>query len=151
MGASFYRLRYWNATAIFFAALVKSLELQQYLPFTVLKPTSVVFLMFKLLKRLQQYLPFTVLKPVTLITNVSLDADLLQQYLPFTVLKLCREHPLLCWYIHQLQQYLPFTVLKHYSIKVFVLSFRSCNSTNHLRYMISGWVLLKRIFIILMV
>ena len=39
------------------------LQLQQYLPFTVLKPHSHFCSLLKTTKELQQYLPFTVLKP----------------------------------------------------------------------------------------
>ena len=42
---------------------------------------------------LQQYLPFTVLKPNSPF-NVFRNSDLLQQYLPFTVLKHCRYYVL---------------------------------------------------------
>ena len=58
---------------------------------------------------LQQYLPFTVLKPIKRIC--LLKSEQLQQYLPFTVLKLEIGNHILrvvLW----LQQYLPFTVLK---------------------------------------
>ena len=37
-------------------------KLQQYLPFTVLKPISDEFDLIGIVKKLQQYLPFTVLK-----------------------------------------------------------------------------------------
>ena len=57
---STYRLRYWN-----YEELIKCCcshdELQQYLPFTVLKPDA-SFEHYTDLKQLQQYLPFTVLK-----------------------------------------------------------------------------------------
>ena len=102
------------------------LQLQQYLPFTVLKLNWPFFVSMNL--TLQQYLPFTVLK-------LSIRANefyKLQQYLPFTVLKLiigftfqnrivatvptvygietllARSSTLK----KTLQQYLPFTVLK---------------------------------------
>ena len=37
-------------------------ELQQYLPFTVLKPALAKYIFFYNSRKLQQYLPFTVLK-----------------------------------------------------------------------------------------
>ena len=42
--------------------VIGSLLLQQYLPFTVLKPVT-FFIVVCLAQKLQQYLPFTVLKP----------------------------------------------------------------------------------------
>ena len=84
--------------------------LQQYLPFTVLKPatstrlglvsrtvatvltvygieTNRLFNLFNICYMLlQQYLPFTVLKPVGRDT-FAFGSSALQQYLPFTVLK----------------------------------------------------------------
>ena len=57
---STYRLRYWNNNSGFNNQLF---QLQQYLPFTVLKPlTKVFFIIISSLIVLQQYLPFTVLK-----------------------------------------------------------------------------------------
>ena len=38
-------------------------------------------------RMLQQYLPFTVLKPANILNNVIIQLFPLQQYLPFTVLK----------------------------------------------------------------
>ena len=64
---------------------------------------------------LQQYLPFTVLKP-----GISLAAcqksSKLQQYLPFTVLKQFAERSAKRFNMSALQQYLPFTVLKRYQM-----------------------------------
>ena len=61
--------------------------------------------------KLQQYLPFTVLKPnVMMWTSGFSSIILLQQYLPFTVLKLYQKYKILN--LNKLQQYLPFTVLK---------------------------------------
>ena len=57
---STYRLRYWNSitqNALFDLIC----PLQQYLPFTVLKPFRDMHLLWLLIE-LQQYLPFTVLK-----------------------------------------------------------------------------------------
>ena len=61
---------------------------------------------------MQQYLPFTVLKP-----EVDRDYDgnepaVLQQYLPFTVLKPFASSVITDTPPMPLQQYLPFTVLK---------------------------------------
>ena len=86
---------------------------------------------------LQQYLPFTVLKPSAVSASFITWSAALQQYLPFTVLKLIKLHiicnnflkvaTVLTVYgietrrrkirirlhdLFQLQQYLPFTVLK---------------------------------------
>ena len=63
------------------------LTLQQYLPFTVLKPTFFIKAL-QVFSQLQQYLPFTVLKRLSFKCNGDNFASLLQQYLPFTVLKL---------------------------------------------------------------
>ena len=133
---STYRLRYWNETDVVIDIQRMDIELQQYLPFTVLKltfkakPLSVHTM-------LQQYLPFTVLKLywklyVLLLRNeqccnstyrlrywnsvpiptFKFYVDKLQQYLPFTVLKHIYRLRLTKKYTHRLQQYLPFTVLK---------------------------------------
>ena len=66
-------------------------------------------LILELSNMLQQYLPFTVLKPITVL--IKLICAMLQQYLPFTVLKLifCE---VVNNFTSRLQQYLPFTVLK---------------------------------------
>ena len=64
------------------------LKLQQYLPFTVLKPNVMMWTSgFSSIILLQQYLPFTVLKPSFQASLPSLTITALQQYLPFTVLK----------------------------------------------------------------
>ena len=65
--------------------IVFHLQLQQYLPFTVLKLSEFVPTNWQEFE-LQQYLPFTVLKRVNSLLISS--AAKLQQYLPFTVLKL---------------------------------------------------------------
>ncbi len=137
--------------------LIKSLKLQQYLPFTVLKqhpfrcnyisnfvvatvPTvygietqkNGVYI-YEIRVTLQQYLPFTVLKLV-ISSFAAAGLKALQQYLPFTVLKQL-SFECFCWSNLSLQQYLPFTVLKllrrcmdHLSV------FCRCNSIYHLRY-----------------
>ena len=61
--------------------------LQQYLPFTVLKPFKIFRRNFKFNALLQQYLPFTVLKPNNVPQSTDKSNSKLQQYLPFTVLK----------------------------------------------------------------
>ena len=106
--------------------------MQQYLPFTVLKPFPTNFNMLECWQ-LQQYLPFTVLKlkmvyylhlvlVATVLTVYGIEtvyikfsyAQLgLQQYLPFTVLKLAGNSFSILSSTTTLQQYLPFTVLKH--------------------------------------
>ena len=45
------------------SAIISVFSLQQYLPFTVLKPTWHIFETISVIFKLQQYLPFTVLKP----------------------------------------------------------------------------------------
>ena len=60
---STYRLRYWNSL-IASPTLKPLTPLQQYLPFTVLKPYYVAFIVADIIVGLQQYLPFTVLKPI---------------------------------------------------------------------------------------
>ena len=86
---STYRLRYWNKTYSPSSSSRPVAGLQQYLPFTVLKPIYARFNFLFIVFSLQQYLPFTVLK---LLIEVCLDQKnvffSLQQYLPFTVLKL---------------------------------------------------------------
>ena len=62
-------------------------ELQQYLPFTVLKLDKRIHKGLCRNSELQQYLPFTVLKLVPANTEEIIMLAL-QQYLPFTVLKL---------------------------------------------------------------
>ena len=154
---STYRLRYWNLLIFFnkscnsWVATVLTVYgietlppsgvnnnwvrlLQQYLPFTVLKLTLILFSIipiyscnstyrlrywnlrsaisfFNVLLKLQQYLPFTVLKQYVIWLLFVLFLRL-QQYLPFTVLKPYNPSP--CFpFLFVLQQYLPFTVLKH--------------------------------------
>ena len=62
-------------------------ELQQYLPFTVLKLRNNNYISHNRPPLLQQYLPFTVLKLNRPLSKNSRVGSL-QQYLPFTVLKL---------------------------------------------------------------
>ena len=85
---STYRLRYWNCKPIALFLWPNAAELQQCLPFTVLKLThnqcrSITCSIFI---KLQQCLPFTVLK-LKYISAFANDSFWLQQYLPFTVLK----------------------------------------------------------------
>ncbi len=107
---------------------------------------------------LQQYLPFTVLKPTAAVATTGMPTPVatvptvygietsgilesgdtttasLQQYLPFTVLKLPK---VLCAWVKQiymLQQYLPFTVLKPTSNAHPITANTGCNSTYRLRY-----------------
>ena len=68
------------------SVLQRNLELQQYLPFTVLKLKPLMDKDFAR-RKLQQYLPFTVLKPVHINPLTGIIFNSLQQYLPFTVLK----------------------------------------------------------------
>ena len=119
---------------------------------------KVLKLFFKLFMLLQQYLPFTVLKPGKG-SDRTHDRITLQQYLPFTVLKLmktCDLRKLLeavatvltvygietnvrtikeIAHTIKLQQYLPFTVLKHYVLpRQEQRTGYRCNSTYRLRY-----------------
>ena len=59
---STYRLRYWNYDQLTPVFTILMFMLQQYLPFTVLKPSRQRRTNFKPNFKLQQYLPFTVLK-----------------------------------------------------------------------------------------
>ena len=92
--------------------------LQQYLPFTVLKPQEISPRRGNFRSQLQQYLPFTVLKLWNLSCLLKSNGCRLQQYLPFTVLKQNSEFCFWCSaFIIELQQYLPFTVLKHIELE----------------------------------
>ena len=90
--------------------------LQQYLPFTVLKPFKIFRRNFKFNALLQQYLPFTVLKP----NNVPQSTDKSNS---------------------KLQQYLPFTVLKHRNYNTQTKWIWSCNSTYRSRYWNTIWAI----------
>ena len=128
-------------------------QLQQHLPFTVLKlhnkllfcylPLRVATALtvygietqdhgscyWKQIIPLQQHLPFTVLKQSRRFYSLLLPQ--LQQHLPFTVLKQSLNSG---WLINKsLQQHLPFTVLKPGILK-WKRSPLSCNSTYRLRY-----------------
>ena len=112
---STYRLRYWNLhwTA---GRYGQFWELQQYLPFTVLKRKQTSHFYILLYIKLQQYLPFTVLK----LLNISALWDIsikLQQYLPFTVLK----RRLLCTSSWSISSRVA-TVLTVYGIETLVLA-----------------------------
>ena len=129
---STYRLRYWNyVIGSLLVALV--LTLQQYLPFTVLKP-CILFSTHRMdaFKRCnstyrlrywnRQCLPYH-----------GRHYIMLQQYLPFTVLKLSSSFARSKGAIW-LQQYLPFTVLKlKYALRRY-FKMICCNSTYRLRY-----------------
>ena len=83
---------------------------------------------------LQQYLPFTVLKP-SYLSRLDATGLKLQQYLPFTVLKPSFYFYSFNFF-KALQQYLPFTVLKHINSFWHIRTIRlnGCNSTYRLRY-----------------
>ena len=103
---SAYRLRYWNTSSLIICS--PDSELQQCLPFTVLKLLQTQNCIQWALQRLQQYLPFTVLK---------------RTFMPN------------CNWMRTLQQYLPLAVLKLYiTIEHTHTVFISCNSTCRLRY-----------------
>ena len=105
---STYRLRYWNARIYWNVVSLFHLQLQQYLPFTVLKRANISSGYTAWCIRLQQYLPFTVLK---------------------------QDSNIIVTFLIALQQYLPFTVLKPHIIRVkFITTYLSCNSTYRLRY-----------------
>ena len=107
---STYRLRYWNI------AIAKRLNASRSVA-TVLTvygiETSVCNCFFYSNLQLQQYLPFTVLKLVTANLIDLIVSASLQQHLPFTVLKLLNGDFFFHIVNDMLQQYLPFTVLKH--------------------------------------
>ena len=65
--------------------------MQQPLPFTVLKPTTIKIMAQPHSWPLQQPLPFTVLKHNTLNQSRGGELQSLQQPLPFTVLKLTQN------------------------------------------------------------
>ena len=81
---------------------------------------------------LQQHLPFTVLKPYGSDADVF-HSIRLQQHLPFTVLKQWVFISSSCSF-YQLQRHLPFTVLKRDNYFISFTSFFGCNSTYRLRY-----------------
>ena len=88
------------------------MELQQPLPFTVLKRGNFDTANADILSGLQQPLPFTVLKhSAKLISKLQENIAKLQQPLPFTVLKLIGATQT-SGHTPKLQQPLPFTVLK---------------------------------------
>ena len=66
---STYRLRYWNWKEVY-KVTPSFHQLQQYLPFTVLKRIGVLLWKTADAKTLQQYLPFTVLKQIKINTCV---------------------------------------------------------------------------------
>ena len=109
---STYRLRYWNPfTRLAIQSMISSL--QQYLPFTVLKPLLTILINHNLIivscnstYRLRYW-------NLSKAVNLGSVSSLLQQYLPFTVLKQASNH-VMETIIVKLQQYLPFTVLKQY-------------------------------------
>ena len=104
---SAYRLRYWNNILKILIFLLNLIQLQQCLPFTVLKRTA---------KR-----------------TFSVRFILLQQCLPFTVLKRWRAISSRSS-LFQLQQCLPFTVLKRVCLLVPDMKTLRCNSAYRLRY-----------------
>ena len=107
---SAYRLRYWNRSDCFLHDFLVR-ELQQCLPFTVLKRANLIVSIKETFCRLQQCLPFTVLKRIRLSPNFHDGSiSMLQQCLLFTVLK----HPLIC-----------------ICIRIFIIG---CNSAYRLRY-----------------
>ena len=70
-----------------------------------------LFVGIEIVSELQQHLPFTVLKLIDISSLVSIFYDALQQHLPFTVLK--RSDVVRVQRVSfELQQHLPFTVLK---------------------------------------
>ena len=73
-----------------YSHVFKFLQLQQYLPFTVLKLNHYSMGQDFHKPQLQQYLPFTVLKldGREMFDIIIAIPKVLQQYLPFTVLKL---------------------------------------------------------------
>ena len=137
---STYRLRYWNVNrsscygydhrypvatvlTVYGIETIKILltidssnkaRLQQYLPFTVLKP----FHFFRFAERitfsmLQQYLPFTVLKQSYLRLQRWILFLLVATVLTVYGIETGVGSRIFSWFCHdELQQYLPFTVLK---------------------------------------
>ena len=86
--------------------------LQQYLPFTVLKRTISLLVLF-LIASVATVLTVYGIETFKDFAQAEIFRIVLQQYLPFTVLKRLQFRSL----YHQnilLQQYLPFTVLKRH-------------------------------------
>ena len=132
---STYRLRYWNFFW-FYEICFWCIQLQQYLPFTVLKPQIYKkIIVNNPLETLQQYLPFTVLKRfrscifIIIINSCNSTYRLRYwNYLPLffplcswkescnSTYRLRYWNVSPCgsskWSLCTLQQYLPFTVLK---------------------------------------
>ena len=108
-------------------------ELQQYLPFTVLKQ-CVVAVTTGELSLLQQYLPFTVLKPTIDIFDSAVIFYLVATALTVYGIETRIIELLLHDYPSQLQQHLPFTVLKLTRNVTFYHRKIGCNSTYHLWY-----------------
>ena len=110
---STYRLRYWNKW-LRSTMSWKLSELQQYLPFTVLKPLPPLLASKIILSKLQQYLPFTVLKLINLTPSQwwrswpSCNSTYRLRYWNSLIVLYY-----IIYTIYKLQQYLPFTVLKH--------------------------------------
>ena len=67
---------------------LRLLELEQCLPFTVLKLYAAVDVSMGKSRTLEQCLPFTVLKPSPSFAHLGVSLIKLEQCLPFTVLKL---------------------------------------------------------------
>ena len=130
--------------------------MQQYLPFTVLKPPVIAFFSISLVATVltvygietgmmtPTIIPLYVVATVLTVYGIETDfvsssmddnSILLQQYLPFTVLKLYKTLKTERFRYVALQQYLPFTVLKPLRIiPVATTAVASCNSTYRLRY-----------------
>ena len=69
-------------------SVVGYIELEQCLPFTVLKLYAAVDVSMGKSRTLEQCLPFTVLKPSPSFAHLGVSLIKLEQCLPFTVLKL---------------------------------------------------------------
>ena len=109
------------------------LELQQHLPFTVLKPDKKLFNLLKACIALQQHLPFTVLKHTPTLQASEVEYGL-QQHLPFTVLKLENVFHIRSNNCIVATAPTVHGIETHYTLKNQDTIFKSCNSTYRSRY-----------------
>ena len=107
-------------------------KLQQYLPFTVLKLSSILIKVMLVHLTLQQYLPFTVLKPCNHRITLNATKCVATVLTVYGIETPCKHTDNHCYC--QLQQYLPFTVLKQSWLLNIGKEHCSCNSAYRLRY-----------------
>ena len=141
---SAYRLRYWNLLQLKFCRLRCLLQLQQCLPFTVLKLSFFSALGCFLLSGCNSAYRLRYWNGESRYSKVAMQQ--LQQCLPFTVLKLTIK--LWCgyyWNLLRLQQCLPFAVLKPTLFviwSVYTTSLQQCLPLAVLKPIVRLWLLL---------